>query len=246
MSIFFQCPLCEDVIFDHNIQLISHLCQHFHPPSSTKLEPSPFEHINTKCPICQSEFSSPYFLAMHLDDKHMSDLHHFHCRICHEPHASLPDLIQHLNHQHGGLDMPYSCQVCSFRTSIYADMIYHIDEVHRGTRYFVCPYCLIAIELPLLSSGNALTLLNGNLASQHLLLHANKTDDDPNQTAAHFQSCRKCLLHVPSIKEHFQRDHLHLVNGIRNSFSSCKSSSYLRLNLVNALRLERLFPRKIQ
>ncbi|CAF1332249.1 unnamed protein product [Adineta steineri] len=217
-----QCPVCEDSIFDNNIQLITHLCQHFDQQDNTnnnnerKLQSnSPFEQINTKCSHCQSEFSNPYFLAMHIDDKHMLEMSEYPCRICEQRHTSLLELIAHLNLCHCGLEMPYFCEVCSFRTSMHADMIYHIDEVHKGTRYFFCPYCFIAIELPLMT--NSSTMINGTLAYKHLLLHFNKVDQG-RTIQSKFKHCRKCILHVASMKDHLQRDHLNIVDGIKATY----------------------------
>jgi len=220
-----QCPMCENLLFDNNIQLISHLCQHFDQQTSNEsnhqdsLFPStnnsPFEQINTKCPHCQSEFSNPYFLAMHMDDKHMLEINDYRCRICEQQHKSLLELIAHLNLCHCGLEMPYFCEVCSFRTSMHADMIYHIDEVHKSTRNFFCPFCFIAIELPF--SSNSSTILNGTLAYKHLLLHFNKVDQG-RTTQSKFKHCRKCILHVASMKDHLQRDHLNIVDGIKATY----------------------------
>ncbi|CAF1210762.1 unnamed protein product, partial [Adineta ricciae] len=220
-----RCPVCEDTIFDNNIQLITHLCQHFDQQSSNttnnnnnerKLQSnSPFEQINTKCPHCQSEFSNPYFLAMHIDDKHMLEMNEYPCRICEQRHASLLELIAHLNLCHCGLEMPYFCEVCSFRTSMHSDMIYHIDEVHKGTRYFFCPFCLVSIELPLMN--NSSTMMDGTLAYKHLLLHFNKVDQG-RTIQSKFKHCRKCILHVASMKDHLQRDHLNIVDGIKATY----------------------------
>ena len=110
----FQCPICDDVILENNIQLIIHLNQHIdsqrkksnNSSSSSSSNHSPFKHIDTKCSCCQSEFSNPYFLAMHIDDKHMGEMNDYSC---------LVELVQHLNLHHGGLEMPYSCQVCSMQ-----------------------------------------------------------------------------------------------------------------------------------
>jgi hypothetical protein len=219
-----QCPMCENILFDNNIQLITHLCQHFDQQQNDEnnreqqFQPninSPFEQINTKCPHCQSEFSNPYFLAMHIDDKHMLEMNEYRCRICEQRHTSLLELIAHLNLCHCGLEMPYFCDVCSFRTSMHADMIYHIDEVHKGTRYFFCPHCFIAIELPFIT--NSSTILNGTLAYKHLLLHFNKVDQG-RTTSSKFKHCRKCVLHVSSMKDHLQRDHLNIVDGIKATY----------------------------
>lgn len=220
--------MCENLLFDNNIQLITHLCQHFDQQQQQTNETNnnseqpfppktnaPFEQINTKCQHCQSEFSNPYFLAMHIDDKHMLEMNEYRCRICEQRHTSLLELIAHLNLCHCGLEMPYFCEVCSFRTSMHADMIYHIDEVHKGTRYFFCPYCFIAIELPLIA--NSSTILNGTLAYKHLLLHFNKVDQG-RTTQSKFKHCRKCILHVASMKDHLQRDHLNIVDGIKATY----------------------------
>ena len=217
--------MCENLLFDNNIQLITHLCQHFDQqnqdentgeqsfrPHTTN---SPFEQINTKCPHCQSEFSNPYFLAMHIDDKHMLEMNEYRCRICEQRHTSLLELIAHLNLCHCGLEMPYFCDVCSFRTSMHADMIYHIDEVHKGTRHFFCPYCFLALELPFMA--NSSLILNGTSAYKHLLLHFNKVDQG-RTTSSKFKHCRKCVLHVASMKDHLQRDHLNIVDGIKANY----------------------------
>ena len=223
-----QCPLCDNVLFDNNVQLITHLCQHFDQQQqqqqndentpAQQFQPntnSPFEQINTKCSHCQSEFSNPYFLAMHIDDKHMLELNDYRCRICEQTHNSLLELIAHLNLCHCGLEMPYFCEVCSFRTSMHADMIYHIDEVHKSTRYFFCPYCFHSIELPFMA--NSSTILNGTLAYKHLLLHFNKVDQG-RTISSKFKHCRKCTLHVSSMKDHLQRDHLNIVDGIKATY----------------------------
>jgi hypothetical protein len=222
-SILFQCPICDDVILENNIQLIIHLCRHFNQQQQTNNSlHSPFEHINTKCSFCQSEFSNPYFLAMHIDDKHLYDISEYSCRICDDKHSSLYELMKHLNAFHGGLDMPYSCQICSFRTSIYADMIYHMDEIHKGTRFFLCPYCFMTIELPL-TTMNSSTMLNGTLAYQHLAMHS--TSNEHERTShTKYQHCQRCLLHVPSLKEHLQRDHSSLPDSMKigNPYRPCK------------------------
>jgi hypothetical protein len=212
-----QCPVCDDLIFDNNIQLITHLSQHFDQQNTERPfhSNSPFEQINTKCSHCQSEFSNPYFLAMHIDDKHMFEMNEYPCRICEQHHTSLLELIAHLNLCHCGLEMPYFCEICSFRTSMHADMIYHIDEVHKGTRYFICPHCFIAIELPLMV--NSSNILNGTLAYKHLLLHFNKVDQG-RTIQSKFKHCRKCVLHVASMKDHLQRDHLNIVDGIKANY----------------------------
>ncbi|CAF2778923.1 unnamed protein product [Rotaria sp. Silwood2] len=215
-----QCPVCEDLIFENNIQLINHLCQHFDQQQQNNNERqfqsnSPFEQINTKCLHCQSEFSNPYFLAIHIDDKHMFEMNEYPCRICEQRHTSLLELIAHLNLCHCGLEMPYFCEVCSFRTSIHADMIYHIDEVHKGTRHFFCPYCFLAIELPLMI--NSTNILNGTLAYKHLLHHFNKVDQG-RTIQSKFKHCRKCILHVASMKDHLQRDHLNIVDGMKATY----------------------------
>ncbi|CAF3384500.1 unnamed protein product [Rotaria sp. Silwood1] len=216
-----QCPMCENLLFDNNIQLITHLCQHFDQQNNheqQQFQPntnSPFEQINTKCLHCQSEFSNPYFLAIHIDDKHMLEMNEYRCRICEQRHTSLLELIAHLNLCHCGLEMPYYCEVCSFRTSMHADMIYHIDEVHKGTRYFFCPYCFIAIELPFIT--NSSTIINGTLAYKHLLLHFNKVDQG-RTIQSKFKHCRKCVLQVGSMKDHLQRDHLNIVDGIKATY----------------------------
>ena len=222
---------------ENNIQLIIHLNQHIDSQrkknnSSSASNHSPFEQIDTKCSYCQSEFSNPYFLAMHIEDKHMGEINDYSCRICDEHHSSLAELIEHLNLHHGGLEMPYSCQVCSFRTSIYADMIYHIDEIHKGTRYFFCSSCFLAIELPLITV-NSMTLLNGTLAYKHLLLHENKIDQERTMPSK-FQQCRKCQLHVPSIKDHLQRDHLTTAyrKNIQIFFFRLYSSSFSLLDKI--------------
>lgn len=137
---------------------------------------------------------------MHIDDKHWNEINVYSCRICHENHSSVSQLIKHLSNVHGNLDMPYCCQVCSFRTSIYADMIYHIDEIHKSTRYFFCQYCLITIELPVITI-NTMKVLNGTVAYEHLTLHWKSIEQ--NRT----NQCQKCLLHVSSIKDHLQNDH---------------------------------------
>ena len=173
------------------------MAQHYKSSSNSS---SPFEQINTKCSYCHSEFSNPYFLAIHIDDKHWNEMNVYPCRICEENHSSVSQLIKHLTHQHGGLDMPYTCQLCSFRTSIYGDMIYHIDETHKSTRYFFCQYCLLAIELPLMTINNT-KVLNGTLAYEHLSLHWKSIEQ--NRT----NQCHRCLLHVSSIREHLQNDH---------------------------------------
>ncbi|CAF3954181.1 unnamed protein product [Rotaria magnacalcarata] len=217
-----QCPMCENLLFDNNIQLITHLCQHFDQQQNNNNEQqfqpntnSPFEQINTKCSHCQSEFSNPYFLAIHIDDKHMLEMNEYRCRICEQRHTSLLELIAHLNLCHCGLEMPYFCEVCSFRTSMQADMIYHIDEVHKSTRYFFCPYCFIGIELPFIT--NSSTILNGTSAYKHLLLHFNKVDQG-RTIQSKFKHCRKCVLHVSSMKDHLQRDHLNIVDGIKATY----------------------------
>jgi hypothetical protein len=199
--------------------LITHLCQHFDQQNNNNerqlQSTSPFEQINTKCSHCQSEFSNPYFLAMHIDDKHMHEMNEYPCRICEQRHTSLLELIAHLNLCHCGLEMPYFCEICSFRTSMHADMIYHIDEVHKGTRYFFCPFCFIAIELPLIT--NSSTMINGTLAYKHLLLHFNKVDQG-RTLQSKYKHCRKCILHVASIKDHLQRDHLNIADGIKATY----------------------------
>ncbi len=152
---------------------------------------------------------------MHIDDKHMLEINEYRCRICEQRHTSLLELVAHLNLCHCGLEMPYFCKICSFRTSMHADMIYHIDEVHKGTRYFFCPYCFIAMELPYIT--NSSTILNGTLAYKHLLLHFNKVDQG-RTTQSKFKHCRKCVLHVASMKDHLQRDHLNIVDGIKATY----------------------------
>ena len=221
-----QCPVCEELILENNIQLITHLYQHFDQCQHQQQQQqdanecqvqsnSPFEQINTKCLHCQSEFSNPYFLAIHIDDKHMLEMNEYPCRICEQRHVSLLELIAHLNLCHCGLEMPYLCEVCSFRTSIHADMIYHIDEVHKGTRHFFCPYCFLAIELPFMI--NSYNILDGTLAYKHLLLHFNKIDQG-RTIQSKFKHCRKCVLHVASMKDHLQRDHLNIVDGIKANY----------------------------
>ncbi|CAM4747330.1 unnamed protein product [Rotaria magnacalcarata] len=217
-----RCPVCEDQRFENNIQLINHLYQHFDQQQQQQNNDerqfqsnSPFEQITTKCSHCQSEFSNPYFLAIHIDDKHMLEMNEYQCRICEQRHTSLLELIAHLNLCHCGLEMPYFCEVCSFRTSMHADMIYHIDEVHKSTRYFFCPYCFLAIELPFMT--NSSNTLNGSLAYKHLLLHFNKVDQG-RIVQSKFKHCRKCILHIASMKDHLQRDHLNIVDGIKATY----------------------------
>ena len=233
-----QCPVCDELIFDNNIQLITHLCQHFDQQNHAERQfqsNSPFEQINTKCSHCQSEFSNPYFLAMHIDDKHMLEMNEYQCRICEQRHASLLELIAHLNLCHCGLEMPYFCEICSFRTSMHADMIYHIDEVHKGTRYFFCPYCFLAIEMPFMA--NSSNILNGTLAYKHLLLHFNKVDQG-RTIQSKFKHCRKCILHVASMKDHLQRDHLNIVDGIKaNYYEEEENRKKKTKNLVFFIRL---------
>ncbi|CAF2139692.1 unnamed protein product, partial [Rotaria magnacalcarata] len=217
-----RCPVCDDQRFENNIQLINHLYQHFDQQQQQQNNDerqfqsnSPFEQITTKCSHCQSEFSNPYFLAIHIDDKHMLEMNEYQCRICEQRHTSLLELIAHLNLCHCGLEMPYFCEVCSFRTSMHADMIYHIDEVHKSTRYFFCPYCFLAIELPFMT--NSSNTLNGSLAYKHLLLHFNKVDQG-RIVQSKFKHCRKCILHIASMKDHLQRDHLNIVDGIKATY----------------------------
>ena len=103
--------------------MIIHLSHHFdqeqinennHENQFQSKTYSPFEQIDTKCPYCHSEFSNPYFLAMHTDNKHMLESNEYYCRICEQRHTSLLELIAHLNLCHCGLEMPYFCNVCSF------------------------------------------------------------------------------------------------------------------------------------
>ncbi|CAF0769283.1 unnamed protein product [Didymodactylos carnosus] len=218
-----KCPACNET-FENNIQLIIHLCKHFenkqqHDQQEQKEKEredfiSPFNQIQTKCEQCRSEFSNPYYLYMHIDEKHMLDLNEYQCRICQQKHGSLLELIAHLNLCHCGLEMPYYCEVCTFRTSMYSDMIYHIDELHKNTRYFFCPYCFAAIQLPIMNNS---LVLNGSPAFKHLLMHFNKVDNG-RVTQSKFKHCRKCTLHVRSIKDHLARDHLNIVDGIKATY----------------------------
>ncbi|CAF0950763.1 unnamed protein product, partial [Didymodactylos carnosus] len=215
-----KCSACNETL-ENNIQLIIHLCKHFENKQQDEQQEqkeekredyiSPFNQIQTKCEQCRSEFSNPYYLYMHIDEKHMLNLNEYQCRICQQKHGSLLELIAHLNLCHCGLEMPYYCEVCTFRTSMYSDMIYHIDELHKNTRYFFCPYCFAAIQLPLLNNS---LFLNGSAAFKHLLLHFNKVDNG-RATQSKFKHCRKCTLHVKSIKDHLTRDHLNIVDGIK-------------------------------
>jgi hypothetical protein len=62
--------------------------------------------------------------------------------------------------------------------------------------------------------SNSSNILNGTLAYKHLLLHFNKVDQG-RTIQSKFKHCRKCILQVGSMKDHLQRDHLNIVDGIK-------------------------------
>ena len=75
-----------------------------------------------------------------------------------------------------------------------------------------------------------MTLLNGAPAYKHLLLHENKIDQD-RMIPLKFQSCGKCRLHVPSIKDHLQRDHFTPAHRKKTSLLLCFFCTRMFLSL---------------
>ncbi|CAF0950781.1 unnamed protein product, partial [Didymodactylos carnosus] len=203
-----KCSVCDEQ-FPNNITLTSHMCSHLEDINYL----CPFDKTILQCQVCHEEFSTPFKLYMHEDQTHMLQIREFRCRICDQQHHTLIDLFAHLNFVHGGLEMPYYCELCGYRTSMYDDMIHHIRETHKNTRYFFCSYCLKTIPLPAMQFSN---LLNGGGAFRHLLLHFNRIEGNKTKESK-FRHCRRCILHVKSIKEHLTRDHTAITENNNNN-----------------------------
>ncbi|CAF0769266.1 unnamed protein product [Didymodactylos carnosus] len=203
-----KCSVCDEQ-FPNNITLTSHMCSHLEDINYL----CPFDKTMLQCQVCHEEFSTPFKLYMHEDQMHMLQIREFRCRICDQQHHTLIDLFAHLNFIHAGLEMPYYCELCGYRTSMYDDMIHHIRETHKNTRYFFCSYCLKTIPLPAMQFSN---LLNGGGAFRHLLLHFNRIEGNKTKESK-FRHCRRCILHVKSIKEHLTRDHTAIAENNSNN-----------------------------
>ena len=120
-----ECSICGEQS-SNNMSFVAHLCSHFEDDLNYV---SPFDKHFRRCSACHEEFSTPFQMFLHQDQRHMLDLGEYACRICQEHFGSLVDLFTHLNNVHPSIDMPYHCDRCFYRTSMYEDMTHHIRQV---------------------------------------------------------------------------------------------------------------------
>ncbi|CAF1242115.1 unnamed protein product [Adineta steineri] len=232
-----KCSICGEQS-SNNMSFIAHLCSHFEDDLNYI---SPFDKIYRRCSVCHEEFSTPFQTLLHKDQEHMTEINEFRCRICQQNYHSLVDLFAHLNYIHTGLDMPYFCDRCHYRTSMYEDMAYHIRRFHKGTQYFFCPYCFQSVLLPPMSDTN---ILNSTPAFRHVILHFDRIENSNNKqqqrrTESLFKYCNRCVLHVKSLKEHYNYHHplnsningqMSYINDEQSNLVDLKRNNYQQIN----------------
>ena len=82
-------------------------------------------------------------------------------------------------------------------------------QVHKDTQYFFCPYCFQSVFLPSISDTN---LLNSTPAVRHVILHFDRIENSNHKQQQRrieslFKFCNRCVLHVKSLKEHYNYHH---------------------------------------